>query len=528
MFSRDRHYRQVATIQGETAMSKRSGIRGNLVRLGAATLTLALVAVGPASAAHRVPLLWQTETTEGYEIAAAVASGDDRIASVGNHYSPTCTPGVGCGIDASLRVHDARTGALEWVVNFDLSGTLDVNQAVAIANGTVITAGYSRNITRTFGHDWWVVSAFALDTGALLWRDVVGDATTDHYPWQIVVKNGRAYVTGIAGATCSTVDSTTCDQFVRVYDIASGAVVWTLREDPSGGGDDETLSIAVAGRVMVVGGSVGAGTDPAIDPTVPEVRAYDIRTKQLLWRDVMPDSSQHGFVFKVAADEDRVVAAAIASDNWLVRAYDARTGHILWSRTFSRTGMNVPGMYDAPVQMVLSEDTVLVGGYGSTQVFGTEAYPKASRDWVVRAYNAETGKLLWADVSGSPTDTDEVNGGVVISGGRAYALGFVADANGEPHTLVRAYELRTGRIVWEDTVERGGFPFGVTITLAASGHRLTAASYVQGTRPDGTPPPASYGYDLLLRTYRIKGDEEDGHGHDHDHHHQHERDRAIR
>src|SRR5205823_1292629 len=161
----------------------------------------------------------------------------------------------------------------------------------------------------TFGHDWWVVSAFALDTGALLWRDVVGDALTDYFPWQIVVNDGRAYVTGLAGPTCATVDSTTCDQFVRVYDIATGAVVWSLREDPSNGGDDETLSIAVAGRVMVIGGSIGAGTDPSIDPTVPEVRAYDVRTRQLLWEDVMPDSSLHGFVFKVAADEDRVVAA---------------------------------------------------------------------------------------------------------------------------------------------------------------------------------------------------------------------------
>ena len=71
--------------------------------------------------------------------------------------------------------------------------------------------------------------------------------------------------------------------------------------------------------------------------------------------------------------------------------------------------------------------------------------------------------------------------------------------------LLRSYDPYTGRIQWQDLIPRSGFPFGVTITLATDGERVTAASYVKGTRPPGAIPPDSFGVNLLVRTYDVRG-----------------------
>ena len=163
---------------------------------------------------------------------------------------------------------------------------------------------------------------------------------------------------------------------------------------------------------------------------------------------------------------------------------------------------------DGPVQLAVAEGTVLAAGYGSTEPFEDETFAHQYRDWVVRAYDAATGRLLWSDHSGSPSGADEANGGALIVGGHAYALGYTTDPQGVQHTLLRAYELRSGRIDWQDEVSAPGNPFGVTVTLSAAGGKLTAASFVQGTRPSGSTYPDSLGRDVLIRTYDIS---EDGH-----------------
>ena len=121
----------------------------------------------------------------------------------------------------------------------------------------------------------------------------------------------------------------------------------------------------------------------------------------------------------------------------------------------------------------------------------------------MNAYDVKTGRLLWSDVHGAPNDIDEVDGGVVVAGGQVFALGFVSADDGlTTHTEVRAYDAKTGTLLWDDLVDRNGFPFGITVTLAAAEGRLTAVSWVEGT-----PSPQSTGVDLLIRSYAIGGSE---------------------
>ena len=142
----------------------------------------------------------------------------------------------------------------------------------------------------------------------------------------------------------------------------------------------------------------------------------------------MADLDQDGTIFKVVANGDRVVAVGSLNDDWIVRSYEAHSGAVRWSQNYRLLGNSSPGVYDAPIQVATDDDTVVVAGYGSTEAYGTEAYPKASRDWVVRAYDANSGRLLWSDHSGSPIDVDEAEGGVVLVDGRAYVLGLISDS----------------------------------------------------------------------------------------------------
>jgi len=175
------------------------------MRPSAGVLLFCLATAAHASAqSGSVPLLWQTETPGDYETGYEVASGGGKVAVVGQHLSTTCVGGVGCGLDAALRVFDAATGALQWTRNFDFNRTLDYYGAVAIAGRTVIAAGYTRNNVRTFGHKWWIIHAYDLNSGELLWHEMLGDASTDVYPWQIAVKGNNIFVTGLAGGDCAT------------------------------------------------------------------------------------------------------------------------------------------------------------------------------------------------------------------------------------------------------------------------------------------------------------------------------------
>ncbi len=445
----------------------------------------------------RVPTRWQFESTEGYEIGDAIAMSD-RWVAVGGRYLTALVPcqwGVSCGNDARLRVFDSLTGQSKWTADFDLNGTFDSYLAVAIEGDVVLATGYSINQFRTNNRPVWVVNAYSAQSGTLLWRETLADPQTDFFPQAMTVRGGRAYVTGVAGAECYY--GAWCEQLTRAYDVSTGQVLWSVLTGVAGV-DYETLSVAADDEHVYIAGNAGPNS---------EVRSLDARNGSLRWLDQIPDNSPSpGFVFKVVADDHRVAIGAVVNGDWLLRVYQAETGRVLWTSTWALTGADQT-IYDAPVVLDMRDGVLVAGGYGSHLPFGSEPYPKASRDWAVRAYAVADGRLLWSDVRGSPTDTDEANGGVVIAQGKAVVLGFGAfdDVTGNTHTLVRAYELLTGALAWEQLEPRYGFAFGVSTTLAGANGRVAAVSYVQGSRPAGLPPPDSYGVDMLLRTYDLRG-----------------------
>ena len=203
---------------------------------------------------------------------------------------------------------------------------------------------------------------------------------------------------------------------------AAGRLLWQDRF----GQDDYVVAVAVEkGRVFVAGsaGNLSGGSDLFI-------RAYDTQTGAMLWSDRMSS----GFVEAIAVDAGRVF---VVGGTWfdgsrsalLVRAYLATNGILLWEDRFDP----IPG-HNAGKTVAASGGRVFVGGYAAS-VPGNEQF-------IVRAYEAGSGRVLWQDFE------TRLGGGAVqailADGARAYAGGCISG-----NCVVRAYDVRRGTLRWE-------------------------------------------------------------------------------
>ena len=121
-----------------------------------------------------------------------------------------------------------------------------------------------------------------------------------------------------------------------------------------------------------------------------------------------------------------------------------------------------------------------IAGAG-TQVFvcGTQTNTSGNRDFLVRAYDAVKGRLLWESVVDKGGHDGAAAIAVNSSSGRVFAVGSGATILPDPdypegnlaHYLVRAYNMNTGAPVWEQFGSAEG-EFA-THAVLASGRLLT-------------------------------------------------------
>ena len=301
--------------------------------------------------------------------------------------------------------------------------------------------------------------------GTPLWTDsfdpLVGDSSADY----VATTGNMAYVAG-AGPFRNSPGSN-ADIRVRAYAVKGGALLWEDVWDASGiHQDDEVTGLAVAGSRVFIAGSSGTNT---VDHNAMVVRAYNAHNGQVLWEDQCGQFSSRARA--IVTDGSRVYLAGTCSSaqngTGLVRAY-TNTGTQVWQAN----------------DIAFPADVAVNGN----QVFVTGA--DAAGALVLHAYSANHGKLLWkirpaaaqtlslrsahvvadgsmvylaweaADGSGLVTDQivayasngksrwqvnpgDTVNDLVLTSNGL-----FVAQQGS--HRLVSAYDVRTGKLQWQD------------------------------------------------------------------------------
>jgi hypothetical protein len=248
----------------------------------------------------------------------------------------------------------------------------------------------------------------------------------------------------------------------------TGALLW---EDVFDGGPfDEARSVAVhGGRVFVS----GVSTDTGLFSRRFTVRAYDLGAGTLLWQDRVPSGHQ-GFygadgAAQVTVEDDRVVAAGVVTDaagfHFAVRAYDAKTGTLLWSDLVDRGG----GADFANGVALDGGRAFAVGQGGAACSFGLPS----NCDWLIRAYDQRTGVLLWErQVDREGGDADQANV-VLAHGDQIVVAGGAGSSPTEPLAdwLVQVYGADTGALVWEDLLATPG-KFAYPVGLAVAGSRL--------------------------------------------------------
>jgi outer membrane protein assembly factor BamB len=299
----------------------------------------------------------------------------------------------------------------------------------------------------------------------------------------------------VAGST-----SDVLDLLVRAHDARTGDPLWDDRFDLAAGRDQALGITAAGGRVFASGIATNAA-----DISVPVIRTYDGRTGEVLWQDLA--AAPQGLFDSAAVEGHRVFAIGVISEvidpepgmsflfpaDSLVRAYDSRTGELLWQDRFGAPDPPFAVQLDRPVTVKAGGGRVFVGGR-------IRPGPGPSR-WFVRAYDAGTGELLWQDTTTLPGQANEL----ALDGGRLVAAGRINRPSGpflsQQDWLIRAYDAATGALLWEDLVDKGPSPVETARDVTTADARVFVAGIAGATCNSFVVHPDNC--DALIRTYDL-------------------------
>ena len=343
------------------------------------------------------------------------------------------------GIDLLVRAYDTKTGTLAWRDQAPLSAGYITNVVIDELDDKVFGAGYAPDGS---GADI-LVRAYDATTGNRIWEDVANKGRDD-FVQAIAAGAHGVYVVGYGG----NVGPAPLDFLVRAYDKTSGALLWEDQVD--NGGDDVAWRVATQGQMVFVAGSTSSSPS---EPWNMILRAYDALSGKLAWESVYPNALPSA----LAVSNGSVY---VGGSSFLV-AYNSLTGELIWSKTLTDTILDLAvtesrifaagsllRAYDETGDLVwevspaegesaqaidMSGDVILLAGTKA------QPYPLESSEFLVRAYGAESGNLLWEDLS--HPSSSSVAFDVAVAGGQAFAVGWNTNLNGDTDFSIRAYSL---------------------------------------------------------------------------------------
>src|SRR5262245_24260661 len=306
-----------------------------------------------------------------------------------------------------VRGYAVPTGTLLWENVWHASSGVDQDHPTGIFGSPtqVIVIGYGANATNNGSAA--LVRVYNSLTGAVLWEDRVGSTGVDLIARTIAANREQVFV---AGTVSPAGDSSSSDLFVRAYDASSGDLNWEIQRP---GVVPTTMKLA-SGRLLVAGAAGGSTYLAAFS-----------KTGASLWDDMVPTS---GGIVDVAVAGSRIAAAISSGTGFAVRAYSLRTGALEWE---DRPTIS-PGSVENVRAIVLNEDTVYVAGRAG-EFFGNSKF-------LVRAYDAVDGSLLWDDRSHASTETAAVD--LALGKFRLFVAGYTSDSPTDADFLIRAYDAR--------------------------------------------------------------------------------------
>jgi PQQ-like domain len=223
-------------------------------------------------------------------------------------------------------------------------------------------------------------------------------------------------------------------------------LLWERQMDISGTAD-VLRSVSTVGNTAVTAGN--ASVTGGLDLSVQNYRANgDVR-----WTDQTPLASNiNTRVFSATAGILSFVAGykSIVSDNSdiFVRGYNTVTGNVLWSDLIDK------GTNDLPQGLAASPSAVVVVGYGGNTALNA----------LIRAYHPVTGRVLWENVIDKGDTIDDIAWAVCIDGDQVFVAGTSNVVGASRNMIVRGYNASTGILLWE-IQRRGISPTAITARL---------------------------------------------------------------
>ena len=214
------------------------------------------------------------------------------------------------------------------------------------------------------------------------------------------------------------------------------------------------------------------------------VRAYNARTGELLWQNQYDASHDYGNARAIAVNGNRVFVAGDVTneDTWYdftVRVYSAATGELLWQDQYNNGTANEA---DGATAIAVNGNQVFVAGYVTNE-------GEYNSDFTVRAYNARTGELLWQDqYNGTANERDEAYA-IAANGNRVFVAGQVTNEGTGSDFTVRAYSSATGQLLWQDQYDASnGWGWDCSYAIAVKENRVFVAGnvYNKGSGDDFT------------------------------------------
>jgi outer membrane protein assembly factor BamB len=353
----------------------------------------------------------------------------------------------------TLAAYDARSGATEWEVTSDPPSAIS---ALIADQRRVFAAGVTSAQSELF------VGAFDPGSGEQLWSDTVDYPSGVEFAHAMAAGRGRIFVVG----TTVDIDAFAASAFIRAYDARTGARLWDDLVPLTPLTTDYLAATEADGQVYLTAGRTGAlfGGSPFV------IRAYNARTGVLRWQDADPGTDG---ATVVAADEHRVFTGGTIGDQrgFLVRAYDRRSGRLIWED--SPPG----GEISFVTGIALHQGRLVVSGWAAPLfVFPEDEVPNFGS--FVRAYDPKTGTVLWQE---TPFGVGRglLNLSLAAAHRSVFVAGFrSADAAGPSRFSVRALDIRSGALRWEDLGDGPG------IALAVEARAGLAIAVGEVTDPD--------------------------------------------
>ena len=253
--------------------------------------------------------------------------------------------------------------------------------------------------------------------------------------------------------------------FCSVAYAAPGSLLWGDFYDREGDGYDVANAIAVQGsRVFVAGRTKTSAGGPAFT-----VEALSAKDGSPLW----------GYDYdREGAGEDEANAIAVQGNSvfvagrtytsaggsaFTVGAFSAKDGRLLWGDFYDKEGSGISIAHAIAVQ----GNSVFVAGHTHASGIGSA--------FIVRAYSAKDGRLLWEDYYERAGNGDAWAEAIAVKGSSVFVAGHTSTGTGGIAFTVRAYSAKDGRLLWGDDYDREGGGSDRANAIAVQGNSVFVA-----------------------------------------------------